>query len=631
MEQPVATPPGAIHLVFEAADEEFVRNRIAPLFEGRRLSLVPWPFASDPSVEPGDLVVLDVGAASLAALWLEAARRGWRVGVLPHPELGHSRAALGVARRLEDAVEDLLGERREIRADLVTCNGRAVIRSVVIGDTSALQPPAAPGIGARLRASLGRLWGLGSLRLRPLRVTTRRDKALDTAALGIVVVGHGEGSPVARGLLDDARIDDGQLAALVLAPRSVVQMAVFLAGSVLRHAAGTRRMPRFTGLIRSAELRVQSEEALEYWIDGTSDSARDIDLVVEPGAVHLIPGRHLPEARGGAESKERFRIAELPVGETREELARNPLPWIPHASEADFADLYSSVRTNARSTPNYVVLTVLSTLLATLGMFADSAPVIIGAMVLAPLMAPIVSLAMAVVRQDVDLLGHGGRTLLLGVAIAVGCATLVTLVTPLQSITGEVAARLKPTLLDLGVAVVSGIAAAYAHARADVARSLAGVAIAVALVPPLAVVGIGVGWGSSAVFSGALLLFLTNLAGIVLAGSVTFLCLGFAPFHLARRGVLLALLLVGVVSIPLGFGFARMVDEHRVIGALDGWEVEGVTLREIRLRPGVPLHVSADVFSRKSLDEATLDRMKRAIEDRIGRPVELEVSIGWTR
>lgn len=223
------------------------------------------------------------------------------------------------------------------------------------------------------------------------------------------------------------------------------------------------------------------------------------------------------------------------------------------------------------------------------------------------------------------------RSLSLGILLALACATVLTAVTPLHAISGEMAARLKPTLLDLGVAILSGVAAAYAHARAEVARSLAGVAIAVALVPPLAVSGIGIGWGAWPVFAGAFLLFLTNLAGIVLAAAVTFLALGYSPFGRARRGLALALLLVGLVSIPLAYGFLRMVDEDRVVRALEGWENGEVRLRDVTVRSLRPLHLSVRLLAASPLAVADIDRVKRDIEDRLGLPVVLEATVAVVR
>jgi uncharacterized membrane protein len=179
--------------------------------------------------------------------------------------------------------------------------------------------------------------------------------------------------------------------------------------------------------------------------------------------------------------------------------------------------------------------------------------------------------------------------------------------------------------------VISGIAGAYAHARSEVARSLAGVAIAVALVPPLAVSGIGIGWGEAPVFYGAFLLFLTNLIGIVLAAALTFLWLGFSPFRLARRGLAITLILTGAVSVPLALGFWHMVEENRIVRTLESWESEGLRLRDVRIRPGEPLYLSVRLLSDVPLDSARIDSVKQDIETLLGRDVILEASVAVVR
>ncbi len=191
-------------------------------------------------------------------------------------------------------------------------------------------------------------------------------------------------------------------------------------------------------------------------------------------------------------------------------------------------------------------------------------------MILAPLISPIVSFSMGVVCYDVNMPKYSLKTIMNGTLASLAFAAAVSLIIPLQIITSEISARLSPTLLDLGIAVVSGIEAAYAHAKEGIAKSLAGVAIAVALVPPLVVAGIGIGWWNWEVFAGAFLLYLTNLSGIIMFAGLTFLILGFAPFKTARKGLFYSFFIIILVCIPLTFSFNRIKQEAKIIKSLEG-------------------------------------------------------------
>ncbi len=145
--------------------------------------------------------------------------------------------------------------------------------------------------------------------------------------------------------------------------------------------------------------------------------------------------------------------------------------------------------------------------------------------------------------------------------IALLASALITLLFPHKPITGEMQARLNPTVLDLAVAVISGIAAAYSKSFKEIIQSLAGVAIAVALVPPLAVAGIGIGRLDLQFFYHAFLLFTTNLIGIAIAANFTFLALGYSPAIRGKRNLGIVLLLYALITIPLYLSYDRIVEK----------------------------------------------------------------------
>ncbi|HIP61024.1 MAG TPA: DUF389 domain-containing protein, partial [Sulfurovum sp.] len=188
--------------------------------------------------------------------------------------------------------------------------------------------------------------------------------------------------------------------------------------------------------------------------------------------------------------------------------------------------------------------------------------------------------------------------------------------------------RLSPTILDLFVAIVSGMAAAYAKSNEKILGSLAGVAIAVALVPPIAVAGIGLGWGEWGMFSSAFLLFVTNLVGIVLAAAFTFMVLGFSPLRVAKKGIMIWLVIVALVAIPLYSSFVKMQENARIQNILTStsFEVDGkrLELTHIELIDHAKmLEVRCEVISNGVLTNSDKSYLKDVITKSIGREVEV--------
>ena len=203
---------------------------------------------------------------------------------------------------------------------------------------------------------------------------------------------------------------------------------------------------------------------------------------------------------------------------------------------------------------NFYLLLALAAAIATFGLLTNSAATIIGAMIIAPLMNPISSLAYALVVLSPRLLERAIITLLTGIVLVIAIAYLTTELLGLSTVGSEILGRTTPNSLDLGVALAAGAAAAFANTRRSIASALPGVAISVALVPPLSVVGIGLCLGElgteiavskgveSSIAAGSFLLFVTNLAGIVFSGSLVFLLQGYGSLKKAAIGLIISLL-----------------------------------------------------------------------------------------
>jgi len=299
----------------------------------------------------------------------------------------------------------------------------------------------------------------------------------------------------------------------------------------------------------------------------------------------------------------------------------------------------------------------LAAVIATFGLLSDSAPAIIGAMIIAPLMAPIISLSYGVAATNRKLAGRSLVTTVTGTVLVIGLAWLGTQGLGLRIAGSEILNRTTPTLLDLGIAMASGAAAAFAYSRRSIMSSIAGVAIAVALVPPLAVTGIGLAQvqavgadigrplalfgleqGGREIAAGAFLLFLTNLSGIVVVAGLVFLIQNYGD----RLKGGLALIFVAAISLgllkPLGVSLDRIYVRSQVLSVFARLGQEGQELFTPSAKlfgisvdfRGEVVHVSVTATAARDRVTMIQDRMnlfREKLKQSLKRPVEVDARV----
>jgi len=313
--------------------------------------------------------------------------------------------------------------------------------------------------------------------------------------------------------------------------------------------------------------------------------------------------------------------------------------WLPTLDRTEQAEVYGRMRNSARADVNFYVLIILSTTIAYFGLLQNSAAVIIGAMLVAPLMSPMLAMAHGLVMGNPTMLRRAATSTLAGIAVAVRIAALLTFFLPTLPPRSEILSRTAPTLLDLFVALASGAAAAYALARKEVAAALPGVAIAAALVPPLCVVGYGLGSGRMEIASGAGLLFLTNLATINLTGAAMFILLGFRPTRdenerRVRRGITFAIVGLLLVLIPLGISTVTLVQQAQRDSAIrtilvENFADEVVEIEDIQLKPspdGYTIRFTAYVYDEAN-DDTLITQIREELQEAVKAPVQLRVRV----
>jgi uncharacterized hydrophobic protein (TIGR00271 family) len=311
--------------------------------------------------------------------------------------------------------------------------------------------------------------------------------------------------------------------------------------------------------------------------------------------------------------------------------------WTVHViGQVDQAEVIERRRDDCALSEHYLFMTAMSGGIAILGLLLSSPAVVIGAMLLSPLMGPIMGLGFALAIGDWNWLKQSMRTLIVGSVMGILLCALLVFFSPIQTITTEIAARTRPNLFDLFVALFSALAGAYAMIRGR-EGAIVGVAIATALMPPIAVVGFGLATFNWTVFSGALLLFVTNFLTIALTAFAMAKIYGFRNSLSARNTMFqnFALLTVFVaLAVPLGFSLQQIAWEttaQRVVGdairdkferpaQLDALEIDFAS---------DPVGVSAIVFTPVIRPDAEAE-ITRSLTRRLGRPIELTLTQSQT-
>jgi uncharacterized hydrophobic protein (TIGR00271 family) len=411
----------------------------------------------------------------------------------------------------------------------------------------------------------------------------------------------------------------------------------------LRAELGRRIEARGAGL--TFQVQVRRARAYEVGvIEALEAGAYDLVLAETPrsGLIARLSEREVPARLLRRETP--VLLYSAPSGSTARAMLR---AWnfvyraIPSTEESRRASIYSDIRRKSRADADYYVMLSLSVLIASFGLLLDSAAVVIGAMIVAPLMQPIIGLGLGIAMGNGRLAELSVRTALKGIGLAVLLAVGVGALLPGDGITNQLDARGQPGVLDLLVALASGAAGAYASCRKGVAESVAGVAIAVALVPPVSTAGIGLALGEWPLAAGASLLFVTNYVAIATSSSLMFLWMGFKP-EAGRfgsrtpllRGIGSLAVLVAIVAVSLVLWtragdsrFDRTV-ESAVTSAVQSIEPDAQLLGiEVRNRDADVLLVIARV----NTVEVELVRenelaIQSLVSQRLHRPVTLIVS-----
>ncbi len=309
-----------------------------------------------------------------------------------------------------------------------------------------------------------------------------------------------------------------------------------------------------------------------------------------------------------------------------------------------FETVYSDISDGSEPALRFYLLVTVSTLIAGFGLLLDSTAVVIGAMLVAPLMTPIFGISLALVRGETDLLGRALRAEIVGVAAAVSMSLVLGLLLGDFEPTAEMLSRTRPSLYDLLVAVLAGFAGAYALVDEKISPALPGVAIATAIVPPLANSGLCLSLGEVAGGVGSFLLFIANFLSILVVASVTFVLSGMAQRFGARakgvellRRFRLPIVSFLVIAAFLGHSLYKLAQERRMAKGIEKTlisqtsRIPSTALEKVHFYHDEEeeekdlIHVVANISTPEVLTPTQVSLMQEQLSQDIKMPVELIV------
>jgi uncharacterized hydrophobic protein (TIGR00271 family) len=295
--------------------------------------------------------------------------------------------------------------------------------------------------------------------------------------------------------------------------------------------------------------------------------------------------------------------------------------------------LREDAREQAKLSRNYVVLTIASCVIATFGLIENSVAVIIGAMIVAPLMSPIQAFAFAVLDGDWRLVRRSLATACAGTLMAVATSAVIGAFVAFPSYGSEVLARTRPTLLDLAIAIAAGGVAGFAKVRPAIASTIAGTAIAVALMPPLCVVGLALSGAHWSWAEGAGLLFGTNFLGIALACMAVYVVAREVTAH-NRIALVTTAVVTSLLIIPLGVSYFAIVRDGRIESEIRYELVHNTnTFRHINLLAATfdwysrPVSAELEISASLPVSTSQVRDLESFVARRTGQPIRLVLNV----
>lgn len=310
------------------------------------------------------------------------------------------------------------------------------------------------------------------------------------------------------------------------------------------------------------------------------------------------------------------------------------------------SEIIDTVQAEVTFSYQYFSFIILSAIIATFGLLLGNTAIIIGAMIIAPLIWPIIGTSVGTVTSRTNLAVSSVLLLIISTILTVLTAYLITVISPISEINNEILIRTNPTFFDLIIALAAGTAAILIIAWPKYSNSLAGVAVAASVLPPICVTGIGLAVGSLQLAYGSFVLFLTNTASIIFVGFVIFAILGFFKKNSEEEvrkvefGLGLSFIVILLLSFQLIFSLSQIIysenaeviieetltrELHEISSdiTVDSVSVDSLSQRDKTANISSVVRVPSDI----AITVTQKNRIVRALSGELAKEINLELKI----
>jgi uncharacterized hydrophobic protein (TIGR00271 family) len=306
------------------------------------------------------------------------------------------------------------------------------------------------------------------------------------------------------------------------------------------------------------------------------------------------------------------------------------------------SELLVQLKVGLQASADFYLMVALAAAIAITGLIMNDGSIVLGAMLVSPLMSPIVGIACGITLGNLDLIRRSSASTFKGMAIVLGVGAIMTFILPSVGPTDQILSRTHPGIFDLLAALAAGAAGAYSLSKKPVAGALPGVAMSLSLEPPLATAGYGLSTSEFWITGGAILLFFTNLAAIVLSGVGVYLLLGMRPprkegLNVVWKAVASVVLATFALVVPLGLGtYGSVKKGHLKFQVESQFKDEALherfQLLDLKIsEQGDGFLIQPTVLSSQEVTPEKIEKFRKAVEERVDSPIQIEATILQTK